>query len=96
MTTRQAVLQLDDFFLGAAFQTSPDFDLDQMLEPPDDPPTAPKPVPKPQPAPTPKSPHKPQATPYPMPNLSFADYLKIHCGNRAAATYWYERNQVYY
>ena len=82
MDRRQGLLAFDDFFRNALKQDAPDFgDLDGMDEPPD-------PPPKPKP--------RPKATAYPMPNLTFADYLKIHCGNRAAATYWYERNQVYY
>ena len=78
MTRKQAIRQLDDFFLGAAMQTSPGFDDFGGMDEPPDPPPKPKP--------------RPKATAYPMPDLTFADYLKIHCGNTAAAYYWYKRN----
>ena len=26
-------------------------------------------------------------------NLTYADYLEIHCGNKLAANYWYMRNE---
>lgn len=52
---------------------------------------------KPYSPPTPKKtledPPKPTAKPPPRKNLTYKDYLKIHCGNKAAANYWFMRNE---
>lgn len=29
----------------------------------------------------------------PKKKLAYADYLRIHCGNKLAANYWYVRNE---
>ena len=56
-------------------------------------------------APPPKEPYSPPAhekaeeapkamvQPPPEKRLTYADYLKIHCGNDAAANYWYMKNE---
>ena len=78
MNRRQGFLALEGFMLDAGMQDSPSPDDFGGMDEPTDPPPKPKP--------------RPKATAYPMPNLTFADYLKIHCGNTAAAYYWYKKN----
>lgn len=48
---------------------------------------------KPPPKPTPRPPlPRPRAEVSSPIAFSYADYLRIHCGNREAALYWYLRN----
>lgn len=82
MNINQATLALDDFFLGAAMQDSPSpDDFGGMDGEPQS-----KGIFKPEVAKQFK-PVKPNK------KLTYQDYIKIHCGNKAAALYWYERNE---
>lgn len=44
--------------------------------------------------PKPQEPYEPKPiTMPPKTKLTYQDYLKIHCGNKLAANYWYTRNE---